>query len=432
MKNQVFFRLLCMTLIFIILTGCQSDLPSGANTSTSQTSNPSSQTSQPNPAETPVKGDSNPKAKSLFEVGKAVYAADLGFDSFGSSFYWSPDNTGALFEGFKKNEEGKYTPSVYYYNFKDQRSIKILQGKLDENFYLDEPIWSADGQEVLLSFNEIMDKDPTIHLYSIQHEKLEDLLINGRQAEFSTDGTKILYVGADESLHIYQRSDGTIQSLPDEMRGHTPLWFSDNRHILFFKDTGKNPHGLDGAQLYSLCVLDTQEPDGLKVLGDESVYKNLHWVVQDNVAWIDSGWDDGHYVSLLDINTSAVQELGGMGYNIYLSGRNPRIIWRQMDNTWRVYDIQLKNYTEYQEGSDQNIMPLSLLPDDRLLFWKSTMEDGRKSSLLAVSSDSHTLILTEDNSFLYPRISPDGSGMAFIDSDGGFLITVDAMMLCDR
>ncbi len=452
MKKQVFCRLMCMSLLLIVLTGCQSDLPAEVNTPTSQaipsdsysnhsqepvegvdpTTNPSSQTPQSSPTETPIKDGLGPKAKSLFEVGKAVYATDLGFDSFGSIFYWSPDNREALLTGSTKNGEGKYTSAVYYYNFMDQKIIKILQGELGEDFYLDEPIWSADGQEVLLSFSEnYSKKEPAIYIYNIRNEKLEALLISGHQAEFSTDGTKILYVGTDKSLHIYQRSDGTIQSLPDELRGRTPLWFSDNRHILFFKGTGKNPYGLDGAELYSLCILDTQKPEEMRVLGDERVYQNLHWVVQDNVAWVDSGWDDGHYVSLLNINKSEVQELGGMGDNLYLTAPNPRIIWRQ-DNAWRVYDTQLKNYTEYRVSPDQSIMPLSVLPDNRLLFWKSTLNDRQKSNLLAVSTDGHTSVLTEDNSFLYPRISPDGSEMAFIDSDGGFLITVDAMMLCER
>lgn len=392
--------------------------------SPSATPSPSiSITTKTESGETKETENPEPKTKSLLDMGRIVYAKDIGLHGFGHFFYWSPDMDGILFEGFLKNAEGKYTSGLYYYNIKTHDIINIINGKENSIYYMEEPNGSITGNEILFSYIELSEKNPSVYLYNFQTGKLYALPVAGRQAAFSSDCSKIIFTGADERLHIYQRSDGTIQTLPEEIKGRSPLWFSDDRHILFLKDTGTNPSGLEGADLYEICILDSQNTDHYKIIGDKQVYHKLNWVLQDSTAWVESGWDDGHSISILDINEREVQELGEAGYIKYITGRAPDIIFRKDENLWEILGY---NY-EYRSCPAESF-PLCRMPDGNLVFFQSNLDEKNVRLYKVTSRDSAT-ILTHDDNIFYPHASQNGSKLVFVDSDENFILLTDIITL---
>lgn len=396
-----------------------------ATPSPSVTPSPSiSITTKTESGETKETENHEPKTKSLLDMGWIVYAEEIGLHGFGHSFYWSPDMNGILFEGFEKSNEGKYTSGLYYYNIKNHEIINIIKGKESSIYYMEEPNWSITGNEILFSYIELSEKNPLVYLYNFQTGKLDTLPVAGRQATFSSDCSKIIFTSADEKLHIYQLSDATIQTLPEEIKGRSPLWFSDDRHILFLKDAGINPSGLEGADLYEICILDMQNTERFKIIGDRQVYHKLNWMLQDSTAWVESGWDDGHSVSILDINERKVQELGEAGYIKYITGRAPDIIFKKDENVWEIFGY---NY-EYSSCPAESI-PLCQMPDSSLMFWQSNL-DEKHGRLYKVTSRNSSSILTHDNNILYPYVSHGGSKLVFVaDAEESFFLITDIITL---
>lgn len=448
MIKSIICCLMCIILFIIPLTGCQKEAPVPEKTPFPSQHDPNNSYSpatpsaflptitpeisptitpeaQPTP-NIPVPEPNKVKPLSITDIGEVIYARDLGIDGISSYLYWVPGKNAVFFQGYHKDTEGKFTPGVYYYENEGQEITTILMGSPGSNYVLGEPVWSSYNNEVLFSFSGFSNEELNLYIYNFQQSNLELLPISGRQAEFSPDGSKIIYVDKNQNLQLYNRSDQKTQTLGSDIKGHSPIWFSDNRHILFFKNTGKNPHKLDGADLHVICLFDTLSFKSIRIIGDETVYRDLHWALQDSIAWIDSGWDDGHFVGTLDLSSNRIGDLGEADFSKYLTGREPRLIKHVDKNQWNVYDIQQNHYIEYLSCPDQG-KPLGLLPDNTLLFWQT--DNDKSSSLIAMPHYEDALILAQDTNLLYPVVSDDSTRFAFIDSNGYYFVLTDSMMI---
>ncbi len=419
------------------LSGCRNDTPVSSSSDPNDTatvrppalsptispeSSPSITPEVQTTPDVPMPEPDKANPPSIMDIGEVIYAKDLGIDGIGGSYlYWVPGKNAVIFEGYLKDAEGKFTPGVYYYNNESKEIATILMGSLDSHYYLAEPIWSADNSEVLISFGGI-------YIYDLHQSSLELLPISGRQAELSPDGSKIIYVDKNQNLQIYNRSNKEIQSLRSDIKGHSPIWFSDNRHILFYKDVGKNPHNLDGNDLHVLCLLDTYNSEIVRTIGEEMVYRDLFWALQDSIAWIYSGWDDGHFFSILDLSDDTIEELGETYDSLYFPGREPQLIKKIKTSQWNVSNIQQTLYSDYTSCPEQGV-PIGLLPDETLLFWQTGV--AQFSTLLAVPPYEEASIITHDDRYLYPVVSNYGSRFAFIDSNEDFIIFTDAWKLLE-
>ena len=139
----------------------------------------------------------------------------------------------------------------------------------------------------------------------------------------------------------------------------------------------------------------------------------IHWILQDVIAWVESGWDDGHYVNLLDISENKVSEIEDAKYFRYFTGWDSKLITKKSE--------------EYKACPD-NSVPLCIMPDRSLIVWLSSYDENI-GCLLKVSLDETITTLTYDNSYLYPHISQDCTKFAFIDAEQDHMVITDKIKL---
>lgn len=373
----------------------------------------------------------NSMVKSLAEYGKTVYAEELGVDSITSYFYWSPQSEDVLFMGAVKDSLGKYTAGVYLYNLKSEKVTSVVKGNYDTNYFFQEPVWSEDGKQVVISFMDFDNKAPSIHIYHMEEAKLETLPVEGFCPELSPDKTKLLYFSSQGSIHVYNLMDGKDRLVSSELKGFLPLWFSDNRHIVFCVKTGKNPSGLEGAELHDICIVNTENSEYPQILKHEKVYRNMKWLVQDSLLWIESGYDDGHYADLLDLNTNEYTEIGDGAYNRIQRGQGTHLILSG-DGQWNVTDTDQMYSSSFQlpEGQEcWDYTPLCCISYNKLLCWQNSYSDKSGKLLLFRRDEPTPVLLSKNVGYWYPEVSLDGSRLALIDSNEDFFILVDTLSL---
>lgn len=440
------FCFLCVLILITPLAGCRIAAPVSVPTPVSSTientakSSPSAPVNTPEiiPTPTPEEPSNSPIATpeanipspmSMMDIGEVVYYNDLGLSEISNEVYWVPGKNSVFFQGYTKDAEGKTASGVYYYDI-DKKEIKnILTINGGSDYFLSEPSWSSDSNEVVFSFLDLFARETPAYVYNITQGTLELLPFSPYGAEFSPDGSKIIYNDRDKNLWVYTRSTKSSQALGTSIKGHSPIWFSDNRHILFFNATGKNPHNLDGADLYTICIFDTLDMQITRIIEEEAVYQSVHWLIQDRLAWIESGWDDGHFANILDLSDNSIEDLGEFYYqpSMPISGAEPRLIKSIDQNQWRVYDaVQNRGY-EYLSSPYQG-QPVGMLPDQTLLLLQ-TEEDFSLSSLIAVPRDDQAYILAQYENSIYPYVNEDSTRFAFMNPNESLFIFTDAMDL---
>lgn len=226
-----------------------------------------------------------------------------------SSIYWSAQGGNILFLGSKRGGEDEFTSGVYLLNPSSGILETIVDG-LSGPLHLPKPSWSEDQSMIVFSLYHQTEKNHPIYLYQTETKTVQKLPVSGYSPALNCNMEKIAYSKADGSIGIYTLSDGEATCLPENIKGFNPIWFSDNQRILLFKSTGENPHGLDGSELHIICSVDVNLPAMIEGPGHKGVYRSMEWVVQDQLVAVYSGWDDGYYFGLFDLNTGELSEFG--------------------------------------------------------------------------------------------------------------------------
>jgi len=450
MKGAVHVRKInkieCIFILFILIniSGCQSDISVPETPSSDlkhSIGSPSTSENMPFPAPEfdsfskpvtdPTTFDES-KRPALEQVGVTFSTRDFGADRISSSYlYWSPKADYIIFIGYDKDDRNRYTAGVYILNLRNNEARKIIEGECDKNYYLNEPQWSADESMVTIPFYDIMEKDFPVYLYHVDSGDLERLLVNGMTPSISPDKSMIVYCG-NKGLGIYNISEKTVNILPGDIKGFSPIWFSDSRRILFFKAIGKNPSGLEGGELNDICIIDIMDPGHIELLGYEKVYRECKWIKDDKFVWIRSGWDDGHYAEFLDLGTRTLIELGEDVFN-YCQSIPGVFFFRFKDSgNCEMLDRNLERAglfdAERGENGWHNVF-LSLVPDGNLLYLRVNLTELKGMVMLSHMNENRHLQLTGYGDYIYPKVTEDGTKIAFAGDNEDSLIIINSSEL---
>ncbi|NJD01222.1 MAG: hypothetical protein FIA99_01175 [Ruminiclostridium sp.] len=373
-----------------------------------------------------------PKRPTLEQIGVSFSVRDFGADVVSSSYlYWSPKADYIIFIGHDKDESNKYTAGVYILNLLNNEARKIIEGEYDKNYYLNEPQWSADESIVTISFYDIMEKEFPVYLYHLESGELERLLVNGMTPSISPDKNMIVYSG-EKGLGIYNISEKTANILPGNIKGFSPIWFSDSRRILFFKALDKNPSGLEGGELNDIGIVDIMDPGYIELLGYEKVYRGCKWIMNDKLVWIRSGWDDGHYAEYLNYDTRTLIELGEDISNYYQSSLGVSFFRFYDSGNCEMLDQNLDSEglfnLEREENGWYNVF-LSLVPDGNLLYLRVNLTELKGMVMLSHMNENSYLQLSEYENYIYPKVTEDGTKIAFLGDNEDSIIIVNSSEL---
>jgi Tol biopolymer transport system component len=239
--------------------------------------------------------------------------------------------------------------------------------------------------------------------------------------------SKIAFSDIDHRIVIYNLSDKTSTEMPAGVKGYSPIWFSDNTRILFSKLTGRNPSNLEGAELQDICILDTDKSEVIKSLGKDNVYKSHKWLIIDKMAWVESGWDDGHYLNLLDLDSSKLTEFGeGDGISYQINNRELNFFVLSNGKGFTLFDRNLKELGVFPVmNNDQqwSNTALGLLSDGRLLYWATSQYQKHNAIILSTLNQQKITQTFAVEGLYYAKASTDGSKIALVN-DQGFNLTI--------
>ncbi|MFA5021365.1 MAG: hypothetical protein WC517_04925 [Patescibacteria group bacterium] len=428
--------LLMISIIIVSAVSCSPATTDPINTISSSLSQSSVKAnSSPAMSETPA--PANTPSIEQWNAATTIVLKDAGLESINmDNFYWSPDAKFIIFMGYIKNKDNKFIMNVYLLRVSDKKLIKLIDGTIDNmTDYIVKPQWSGDGSLAVINFCSITRKKYFIYLYNTKQETLELIPVNGFFPSISPDKSKMVYFDKNYGLSLFEFSNRTGTVISGKIKGVYPIWFSDNKRILFSRKTGKNPLGLEETEIYDICIMDTRKPEGIRSLGFEGLPCELAWMVRNELAWTKTRHEDGDYFGVFDIASLKMIDLGKKNEKTYqmLKGE---LYYIQLDEivSGGQYGYQLLDHNRKVIGAfavgenNYNVRPfyaLSLLPDKRLFYLQADTGNNKASLAVSYLNENRFVPLSVIDGSYIPIISEDGAGIAFISKEGDRLILID-------
>jgi len=370
----------------------------------------------------------------LLATGTFLKELDFGEVQASTYFFWSPESEYCMFIGSVQNAQKEYTPGVYLYNARSRHLTKLIEGEKGGNYFLLEPSWSMDGDHVTIPFHPLNPVNQKIRMYTISTDSIDELPFHAYNASFSTDSSRLVYENSDGKINLYRFSDKTITTLSDQIEGFSPVLFSDNKRILYCAPTGNNPSGMEYGWLNEIRMIDISKSinDQAIVIMPESSYRSIRWLIQDKLALIGSGMDDGHYTQLLNVETMQVTDFGEAIIEAFTgwNHKNKLVI----DNIPTELSGKILNDQALRDlcilSVGKQINPISYLPDNTMLCLQNDADANK--SYLSISdlngNFSQKIGFIPGN--LYPAFpSNDGKQVVLFDqyNNKSYLLDVEAL-----
>jgi WD40 repeat protein len=371
---------IAMLVLFIAanhLIAC-SAIPSGNTSQSTQTSSSAVTTeSRPTTAETaiPATSPSSTEAKpfDLSTIGTAIEVADLGLSMIHPSYFsWSPHGKYIVFMGKVKDDQATETWNVYLFRLSDRSIMKIMDGEPNVDYGMHISHWNQDESLLAFSFFDYQSDKYPVYLFHENSGSVEEIPVHGYDATFSPDNNRIALTTMDRTIALYNLNDRSVNNLGGKVKGHSPIWFSDSKRIIFCKQISSKETDIGTAYIDQICILDTTKPDSMKLIGSESAFYGISWLVPDEMVSIDAGWDDVSYGEILDLKTEQVSSFDEYVYMI--------LPFQQPDNSYdlllypypagtALMDLALHPIGTYAFPDDMNQNAFDVLADHRLIFF---------------------------------------------------------------
>ncbi len=304
----------------------------------------------------------------------------------------SPDRKMALYS--RLNDDDALNPEITLYAYDlEAESIQPVFSRIVSDlpyypgyFQMD---WAQDSSFAVLS--DSMSAAPILYFNSTS-QTVTDLPVTGSQCRISPDGTRIAYTDftRDSKLYTYDFVTRKEQAIGDGIRGVSPIWHSDSRRLMFLEYTGDNPSGLEGGELQNLTQIDLLAPDLRETMMETTVYRDVSWLEEDRLVLIHSGWDDGYFTSILDLDTMNLLDLGeGIVYTGSYDADRVILayeLWGEDGDQYFLYNDQLEKVLTLPEPEigieDMVINRAPVWNDGKLFFAVSSLNEMDHYGLL--------------------------------------------------
>jgi WD40 repeat protein len=360
---------------------------------------------------------------------------------------WSPDSSSIVFTGFKPVTDGNFAirSNAYLYSVADQKLTQITPDDAKGNFSsMPEPSWSANADTLAIAFTDFdpPDDPPQISLYNTQTQILRELPIFSWDASLSPDGSRLIFTDESGNVKIYDCSSGNTSSPIRGLQGYSPILFTDNQRLLY-RWTVKP--GLDSGEgrVDQIRLLNLNDPLHEQMLAPDSVYRSVRWLVNDQLALIEGGSDDGYRASLLNVASGKLVDLGERQIHSVctVAGALRIIVWPSSggNGIFDLYDSTPARLGQYSsdELTSWSVSILGLMPDNTLLCLEG-IRGGRGGylALASLNTDQYqrVAVLSDIGGLKYTDVwigmpkaypSPDGAYAAWIGPDDHELYVMD-------
>ena len=227
-------------------------------------------------------------SKGLVEAGVTI--DNIGFHSF------SKDGRYFLFSAFK---EGPSPQNKAYLVDLNDNVVKELIGGSPVRDTTDGRVVELVGPEGLVLYD--------IKKGSAITYKVGENVLSG---SLSPNGNYYI-VNTLEGLKLITIETASVSTLSNKQYGGAYGWFSDSKKILGFQETNENLMEAGKGRVLGIWnVYDKTFTSLGTVAIPRKDVRYIEWLVQDKIARVNTGWDDGSYDYLVNIETGAVLDVG--------------------------------------------------------------------------------------------------------------------------
>ena len=349
----------------------------------------------------------------LFE--QSLSALDKNLDRWGSRFFWSPDGNYAVAEAMSSKPETEYSPAIILVDIKNNRLIKLKDG-----YIASEPAWSKDSKKFTLNIND------ELVIYNTEDQSYDNVSDKGYMPQFSPDNSKLIYM--NEGLWIYNVTDKDSTQISKGKYDASPIWFSDNNRVFYFRDNGKNLGDGAGNQQV-LSVLDTSVEnkfDDVKV-DMKGKFRSAKWLEKDEQLFIYAGWDDGHTYHILNLsNNELIKDIASELDYIAIDENEKKLLnikGYPESSLLGVYDYNMKklsdSYIDHDKAYEAARSNLGIvgLKGNRVTYLHVNQEENKGAIMISYLSDGRQTRITEYGNYSTPFVSPDGRLLAYYEDD---------------
>jgi len=228
----------------------------------------------------------------LFREGLSaagITADTIGFHGF------SPDGTYFFLSAFR---DGAQPANQAYL-------VKIADGTVTKLPGLAEA--GIEDNRVITLYNP---SGTTLYFLATGESKTYDLGENVFRGSLSPDG-KTYVANTLEGLRTVDIATGVITTLTTDQYDGAYAWFSDSNRILGFEGTDeKLTDGAGNVRRIGIWDISKGVFTPITTSITAKTMRSISWVVQDRIARINTGFDDGSHDYLYNTQTNAVIDLG--------------------------------------------------------------------------------------------------------------------------
>lgn len=352
--------------------------------------------------------------KELFE--KTLEEYGLGIDTiFIPELFWSPGDKQLIFTGTKKNPKKDGDYAVILADTEKNTMIKLKDGMLRAK-----PSWTTDESLTVFGTNE------GLFLYKTSTADMKKISDKGYSPSVSPDNRKIAYV--NDGIWVYDIERQVSTQITKGKYDASPIWFSDNTRIFYFRDNDKNlGDGAGNQQVMS--ILDTSNPVKLKdvFVDRKGKFRSAQWLEDDKVIRINAGWDDGHFEYIADLAKNSLIDVGelymGMpGETISYNKKAGRVL-KAANGLVELYDFGMKKTGELFINDDTSFSEAvdnlwhTPLAGNRVVYVLINKEQTRGSVMMSYAGeDSKQTRFTPYGDYTIPVACNSGEKIAFFEN----------------
>ncbi|RKD33162.1 hypothetical protein [Thermohalobacter berrensis] len=404
--------LIMMIFILVFTVACNNETIENNNTN-SDNQNSELQEEKEN-EEKPNEEKQSDKERETIEISEIDFTKlDKPLNYYNQDMKVSPDGNFVAFSCFSASDDNGKMKNLLVRASLVTGKVTILTESEKSIRLLD---WSKDGKRILYRLGQ------DLYVYNVYMEKNTISKIDDRvfSASFSPKSNKIAY-SRDDGIWIYNFNDNSKQQLTEGKYDYYPLWYPDESHLLFFKDLGENlgDGAGNGQGIYIYSFKDNKEIKILSYKDNKELpkkYRKSQWISPGKLVHIVSGWDDGWYEHILNLETQEMIDLGerflgGGGPFITDINKEDRMIVKLDNSEAEIFgkgmDSKIKSFE-----SKYNIIELEAVGNNSFIYLEGELYPDQFSEIEGVR-----LIYDENNDKKMIEDFGDFSGLEFIEQN---------------
>jgi len=283
---------------------------------------------------------------------------DLQLSGFNNDLLFAPDGKVAVFSGYNFSEQVQngMTSRLLMLDL-DGESISSLDG----GGYFRVLGWDSAGENVLYT------KDGSLYRLSVKDGKKIIIADNSFYGAFSPDGNQIAYAQRDNGLWLCDLDGSEKRDLTSTAEDWYPVWYPDGKSLFYFNDLGAELG--DGAgHLQGMAKLSLASGNIESILPEKrGKFRSAQWITPGKSLYVASGWDDGYFHHILDLDEGKITNLGESVtgyYAIAIDNINNNVIQVKEDGIVEIYNASgelLRSFEFY--GGERIYQSAACTPD---------------------------------------------------------------------